>query len=100
MQKMSRTESTKECLKQLLAPVVALEVPVIGVGSSAQPTELQAVTELWPDVPYQMCQFHAKRERRATVLQCRSSREDRYAHQHARRNARISSQPPRASAGS
>jgi len=27
------TESTKERLKQLLAPVVALEVPVIGVGS-------------------------------------------------------------------
>jgi len=56
------TESTKERLKQLLAPVVALEVPVIGVISDAQPTELQAVAELWPNIPHQICQFHAIRE--------------------------------------
>jgi len=56
------TESTKERLKQLLAPVVALEVPVIGVISDAQPTELQAVAELWPTIPHQICQFHAMRE--------------------------------------
>jgi hypothetical protein len=56
------TESTKERLKQLLAPVVALKVPVIGVISDAQPTELQAVAEIWPDVPHQICQFHAIRE--------------------------------------
>ncbi len=56
------TESTKERLKQLLAPVVALKVPVIGVISDAQPTELQAVAELWPGVPHQICQFHAIRE--------------------------------------
>jgi hypothetical protein len=56
------TESTKERLKQLLAPVVALKLPVIGVISDAQPTELQAVAELWPGVPHQICQFHAIRE--------------------------------------
>lgn len=56
------TESTKERLKQLLAPVVALRVPVIGVISDAQPTALQAVTELWPETPHQICQFHAIRE--------------------------------------
>ncbi len=56
------TESTKDRLKQLLAPVVALEVPVIGVISDAQPTELQAVAELWPNIPHQICQFHALRE--------------------------------------
>jgi hypothetical protein len=56
------TESTKERLKQLLAPVVALKVPVIGVISDAQPTELQAVAELWPNIPHQICQFHAIRE--------------------------------------
>ncbi|TMD62623.1 MAG: hypothetical protein E6I91_15310 [Chloroflexi bacterium] len=56
------TESTKERLKELLAPVVALEVPVLGVISDAQPTELQAVAELWPAVPHQICQFHAIRE--------------------------------------
>ncbi len=56
------TESTKERLKQVLAPVVALGLPVIGVISDAQPTELQAVADLWPDIPHQICQFHALRE--------------------------------------
>ncbi len=40
------TESTKERLKEMLSPVVALGVPVIGIISDAQPTELQAVAEL------------------------------------------------------
>src|SRR5207245_11324039 len=56
------TDSTKERLKQVLAPVVALDLPVIGVISDAQPTELQAVAELWPQAPHQICQFHAIRE--------------------------------------
>lgn len=56
------TESTKERLQQILAPVVALHLPVIGVISDAQPTELQAVAELWPGIPHQICQFHALRE--------------------------------------
>ena len=56
------TESTKERMKQVLAPVVALGLPVIGVRSSAQSTELQAVADLWPDAPHQICQFHAIRE--------------------------------------
>src|SRR5256714_3086163 len=56
------TDSTKERLKQILAPVVALNVPILGVISDAQPTELQAVAELWPNIPHQICQFHALRE--------------------------------------
>ena len=56
------TESTKERMKQVLAPAVALDLPVIGVRSSAQPTELQAVADLWPETPHQICQFHAMRE--------------------------------------
>lgn len=56
------TNSTKERLKQVLAPVVALDLPVIGVISDAQPTELQAVADLWPGVPHQICQCHAIRE--------------------------------------
>ena len=56
------TESTKERLKEILLPVVALNVPVLGVISDAQPTELQAVAELWPAVPHQICQFHTLRE--------------------------------------
>jgi hypothetical protein len=50
------TESTKDRLKQVLAPVVALNLPVIGVISDAQPSELQAVAELWPNIPHQICQ--------------------------------------------
>ncbi len=56
------TESTQERLKEILAPVVALNVPVPGVISDAQPTELQAVADLWPAVPHQICQVHALRE--------------------------------------
>lgn len=40
----------------------ALEVPVLGVISDAQPTELPAVAEGWPTIPHQICQFHALRE--------------------------------------
>ena len=53
------TDSTKERLKQVLAPVVALDLPVMGVRSSAQPSELQAVADLWPQAPQQICQVHA-----------------------------------------
>ena len=56
------TDSTKERLKQLLQPVVTLPLPVLGVISDAQPAELQAIAELWPEVPHQVCQFHAIRE--------------------------------------
>jgi hypothetical protein len=56
------TESTKESMKQVLAPVVALDLPIMGVISDAQSTELQAVAELWPETPHQICQFHALRE--------------------------------------
>jgi hypothetical protein len=51
------TDSTKECLKQVLAPVVALNLPVVGVISDAQPTELQAVADLWPQAPIKSASF-------------------------------------------
>src|SRR5947209_209462 len=53
-------------MKALLAPVVALEVErkvkVLGTITDAQESELLAVEELWPDVPHQVCQFHALRD--------------------------------------
>src|SRR6266516_5839482 len=49
-------------MKALLVPVVALGVPVLGTITDAQASELQAVEQLWPDVPHQVCQFHALRE--------------------------------------
>ena len=53
------TESGVSRLKEVLAPAVALKVPVLGTMSDAQESEVMALKELWPDVPYQTCQFHA-----------------------------------------
>jgi hypothetical protein len=49
-------------MKTLLAPVVALKVPVLGTITDAQESELMAVEQLWPKVPHQVCQFHALRD--------------------------------------
>jgi hypothetical protein len=56
------TSTRTEVLKQLLAPVKALDLPVLGVISDAQDSQRQAVASLWPEVPHQICQFHALRE--------------------------------------
>src|SRR5947199_6556755 len=56
------TTSETAVMKALLAPVVALDVPVLGTITDAKVRELQAVEELWPGVPHQVCQFHALRE--------------------------------------
>ncbi len=53
------TESGVSRLKEVLAPVLALKVPVLGTMSDAQESEVMALKELWPDVPHQTCQFHA-----------------------------------------
>jgi len=54
--------SRTEVMKHLLAPVVALGLPVLGVVSDAQESILLAVAALWPEVPHQVCQFHYLRE--------------------------------------
>lgn len=51
-----------ETIKQLLAPVVALELPVLGAVSDAQASLCQAIADLWPEIPHQLCQFHYLRE--------------------------------------
>jgi hypothetical protein len=60
------TSSETAVMKALLAPVVALEVErkvkVLGTITDAQESELKAVEELWPEVPHQVCQFHALRD--------------------------------------
>src|SRR5229473_6210624 len=56
------TSSETEGMKALLAPVVALEVKVLGTITDAQESELLAVEDLWPEVPHQVCQFHALRD--------------------------------------
>src|SRR5437868_885106 len=56
------TSSETEVMKALLAPVMALEVKVLGTITDAQESELKAVEALWPEVPHQVCQFHALRD--------------------------------------
>src|SRR5436309_13504124 len=56
------TSSETQAMKALLAPVVALEVKVLGTITDAQESELMAVEQLWPEVPHQVCQFHALRD--------------------------------------
>jgi hypothetical protein len=54
--------SETAAMKALLAPVVALGVKVLGTISDAQESELLALQQLWPEVPHQVCQFHALRD--------------------------------------
>ncbi len=54
--------SGKEVMKRVLAPIVALGVPVLGAISDAQESLEQAIAELWPSIPHQLCQFHVLRE--------------------------------------
>ena len=56
------TSSETAVMKTLLAPVVALGVKVLGTMTDAQESERLSVEELWPEVPHQVCQFHALRD--------------------------------------
>ena len=49
-------------MKALLAPVAALDVKVLLTITDAQESEVLAVEHLWPEVPHQVCQFHALRD--------------------------------------
>jgi hypothetical protein len=54
--------SQTETMKQVLAPVLKRGLPVLGVMSAAQISEVLAVAHLWPTVPHQTGQFHSLRE--------------------------------------
>src|SRR5437016_4176898 len=56
-------------MKEILKPVVALGVKVLGTITDAQESELLAVEELWPDVPHQVCQFHVLRDASKTAFE-------------------------------
>jgi hypothetical protein len=56
------SSSETAVIKRLLAPVLALEVPVLGAISDAQESLERAIAELWPTIPHQTCQFHYLRE--------------------------------------
>ena len=42
--------------------MVALQLPVLGAISDAQASLCQAIADVWPTVPHQLCQFHYLRE--------------------------------------
>lgn len=56
------TSSETAVIKALLAPLVALDLPVLGVISDAQESLVKAIAQLWPESPHQTCQFHYLRE--------------------------------------
>ncbi|BCG60546.1 hypothetical protein PUR_39710 [Paenibacillus sp. URB8-2] len=47
-----------EELKRLLEPVEQLGFPVIGLLSDGQHSIRLAMSGMWPEVPYQYCQYH------------------------------------------
>ena len=63
------TCSDKEVMKRVLAPVVALGVPVLGAISDAQESIGLAIAELWPPIPHQLCQFHVLRDASAPMYE-------------------------------
>jgi hypothetical protein len=62
-------DSETETLKRLLLPVQALPVPVQGIVSDAQTSLLYAIASLWPEVPHQVCQFHALRDASRVIFE-------------------------------
>lgn len=55
-------QATAPMLATLLRPIVASGLPVLGVVSDAQESIRLAVATVLPDVPHQLCQYHALRE--------------------------------------
>ncbi len=50
--------SDEESIKGIIQPVIDLGYPILGVISDGQSSIRLAVTELLPDVPYQLCHYH------------------------------------------
>ena len=55
-------QATAPMLVPLLTPIRTAGLPVLGVVSDAQESIRLAVAEVFPDVPHQLCQYHALRE--------------------------------------
>lgn len=55
-------QATAAHLARLLRPIAATGLPVLGVVSDAQESIRLAVAAVFPQVPHQLCQYHALRE--------------------------------------
>jgi hypothetical protein len=54
--------ASSEVLAALLRPIAETGLPVLGVISDAQESIRLAVAAVFPDIPHQICQYHALRE--------------------------------------
>jgi hypothetical protein len=63
-------------MKALLAPIAGLDVKVLGTITDAQESALMAVEQLSPEVPHQVCQFHALRDASKSAGDRRSQSQD------------------------
>jgi hypothetical protein len=54
--------SDAAAIRDLLASVASMGVPILGVISDAQKAIRLAVADLWPDTPHQLCHFHFLRD--------------------------------------
>src|SRR5204862_305674 len=52
-------QATATTLAELLRPIAAAAVPVLGVVSDAQESIRLAVAAVFPQAPHQLCQYHA-----------------------------------------
>jgi hypothetical protein len=85
-------------MKALLSPVAALDVKVLLTITDAQESKLMAVEQLWPEVPHQVCQFHALRDasksafeadrKVKTAMRKQLQRKVKVVHQQLRRDIR------------
>jgi Transposase, Mutator family len=55
-------QATHSTLEQFLRPIHTTGLPVLGVISDAQESLRLAVAAVFPEVPHQLCQYHALRE--------------------------------------
>ncbi len=80
----SLLSSTANDLGQMLQAVqVAVPVPIVGIVTDGQRSLRQAVAQVWPTVPHQLCHFHYLREAAQPVYEA-----DRHAKKELKKRVR------------
>ncbi len=91
----SLLSASREDLAGLLASVkAACPVPVAGVVSDGQRSIRQAVGDVFPGVPYQLCQFHYPREAARPIYEA-----DRHAKKELKKRVRVVREVERSAEG-
>lgn len=80
----SLLSARQQDLAELLDAVkVSCPVPIVGIVSDGQHSIRQAVAQVFPDVPYQLCQFHYLREAARPIYEA-----DRHAKKELKKKVR------------